>query len=122
MTPSAFSPDSVRSPQSARDRRLAQRARLSAPTVTVTISGKLVDAMGSDVSLGGMRLLSGSAVGVGSDVSLVFFLDGDIVSARGVVRWCTPTKHDLFSFGVSFTTIEEDGPNLVGDYCRAFVS
>ena len=116
-----LTPESVR-PQQARDRRLAQRARLSAPTVTVTIGGKLVDAMGSDVSLGGIRLLSGRQVGVGSDVSLVFFLDGDIVSARGVVRWCTRTKHELFAFGVSFTAIEEDGPSLVGHYCRAFVS
>ena len=118
MTVSMLTPDSVRSPQQARDRRLAQRARLSAPTVTVTIGGKLVDSIGSDVSLGGMRLMSGRNVAVGADVSLVFFLDGDIVSARGVVRWCTPTKHDLFAFGVSFSAIEEDGPSLVSQYCR----
>lgn len=118
MTPSAFS-RRVATPQSAKDRRLAQRARLSAPTVTVTISGKLVDAIGSDVSLGGMRLMSGRPVAIGSDVSLAFFLDGEIVSARGEVRWCTPTKHQLFAFGVSFVAIEEDGGSLVGRYCRA---
>jgi hypothetical protein len=104
------------------DRRRAQRARLAAPPVTVTISGKLVDAVGTDVSLGGMRLMAARPVGLGDEVSLVFFLDGDIVSARGLVRWTARTPHRLVVFGVSFTAIDEDGPSVVARYCRASLS
>lgn len=120
MTPSAWTPSSAI--QSGTDRRGAQRARLAAPTVTVTVGGKLVDAVGSDVSQGGMRLIAGHATAVGDEVSLVFFLDGDLVCARGTVRWCARTPHDLFVFGVSFTVIEDDGPSLVARYCRGSVS
>lgn len=104
------------------DRRAAQRARLAAPSVTVTVGGKLIDAVGSDVSPGGMRLLGARPVRFGDEVSLVFFLDGDIVCARGTVRWCTRTAHDLFSFGVLFTVVEEDGQSLVARYCRVAIS
>ena len=104
------------------DRRLAHRARLAAPTVTVTVGTKLVDAIGSDLSVGGMRLLARGAAVVGKEVSLVFFLDGELVCAQGVVCWCVPTRHDLFSFGVRFTAMEDDGPSLVTSYCRASTS
>lgn len=129
MTPSAAwtrgsnpasSPASV--VQRGDDRRGAQRARLAAPTVTVTVGGKLVDAIGSDVSLGGMRLMAARPARVGDEVSLVFFLDGDIVCGRGTVCWCARTRHDLFSFGVRFTAIEEDGQSLLARYCRGSVS
>ncbi len=116
MTPSA-SP--IHRPD---DRRGARRARLATPTVTVTLGGKLIDAVGSDVSAGGMKLLAARPTSVGDDVSLVFFLDGDIVCARGIVRWCARTPHDLFSFGVSFTIVEEDGQSLVASYCRGAIS
>ena len=108
MTPSAWTRDSnpASTVQRVNDRRGAQRARLAAPSVTVTVGGKLVDAVGSDVSPGGMRLLASDrvrTVRVGDEVSLAFLLDGGIVVARGVVRWCARTRHDLFLFGVSFT-------------------
>jgi hypothetical protein len=108
--------------QRGNDRRGAHRARLAAPTVTVTVAGKLVDAVGSDVSQGGMRLMAARPVRLGDEVSLVFFLDGEIVCARGTIRWCARTPHDLFAFGVSFTAIEEDGPSVVARYCRGLVS
>jgi PilZ domain len=119
MTPSAWAPSTV---QRGNDRRGAHRARLAAPTVTVTVSGKLIDAVGSDVSPGGMRLLAARPTSVGDEVSLVFFLDGDIVCARGLVRWCARTPHDLFAFGVVFTALEEDGQSLVARYCGGRVS
>ncbi|HSO31216.1 MAG TPA: PilZ domain-containing protein [Labilithrix sp.] len=121
MTPSGWNtaPAHV---QRGHDRRSAQRARLAAPTVTVTVGGLLVDAVGSDVSLGGMRLMSARPVRVGDAVSLVFFLDGDIVSARGTVCWCARTPHDLFAFGVAFTALEEDGGSLLARFCRVSVS
>jgi hypothetical protein len=120
MTSSAWAQGSTI--QRGNDRRRAQRARLAAPTVTVTVGGKLVDAVGSDVSLGGMRLMSARPVRLGEEVSLVFFLDGDIVSARGVIRWSARTPHDLVVFGVSFTAMEEDGPSVVSRYCRGSLS
>ena len=121
MTPFASTPGPAHV-QRGHDRRVAQRVRLAAPTVTVTVGGLLVDAVGSDVSPGGMRLLSARPVRIGDAVSLVFFLDGDIVSARGDVRWCARTRHDLFSFGVAFGAVEEDGASLLARFCRRSVS
>lgn len=119
MTPSPSTPVSLI--QRISDRRSAQRARL-AVAVTITVGGKLIDAVGADVSLGGMRLVAARPAKVGDEVSLVFFLHGDIVCARGTVRWCSKTKHDLFTFGVSFTAVEEDGPSLVASHCKSAVS
>ncbi|MDB4933247.1 MAG: hypothetical protein JWP87_219 [Labilithrix sp.] len=107
--------------QHEKDRRRAPRARLGV-SVTITVAGKLVDALGADVSPGGMRVVAAERARVGDEVSLVFFLNGDIVSARGTVQWCAPTKRGLASFGVRFTMVEEDGPSLVASYCRASLS
>jgi hypothetical protein len=120
MTPSSSStPVSVI--KRINDRRGAQRARL-AVAVTITVGGKLVDAVGADVSLGGMRLVAARSVNVGDEVSLVFFLNGDFVCARGTVCWCSKTKRELFTFGVRFTMVEEDGPSLVANHCHRAVS
>lgn len=59
---------------------------------------------------------------VGDDVSLVFFLNGDIVCARGTVCWCARTPRGLHTFGVKFSNVEEDGQSLVASYCLASVS
>ena len=103
------------------DRRLAQRARL-ATTVTVTVGDRLVDAVGSDVSVGGMRLVTADPARPGELVSVVFFLNGDIVSARGAVRWCARTKRGLFTIGVAFHSLEDDGEELVTSFCKNSVS
>src|SRR4051812_32176037 len=103
------------------DRRGAQRARL-ATTVTVTVADRLVDAVGSDVSAGGMRLVAATPARPGEPVSLVFFLNGDIVCARGTVRWCARTKRGLFTFGVAFLAVEEDGTALVTTFCKSSIS
>ena len=103
------------------DRRRAQRARLGV-TVTITVAGKLVDALGADVSPGGIRVVAATGAKVGDVVSLVFFLNGDIVSASGTVQWCVPTRNGLATFGVRFTMLEEDGSSIVTSYCRASVS
>ncbi len=90
--------------------------------VTVTVGGRLADAVGADVSAGGIRLVAGDPARVSDEVSIVFFLDGDIVCARGVVRWCAPTRNGLFTFGVAFTHVEEDGPALLARFCGAALS
>jgi hypothetical protein len=87
--------------------------------VTVTVGGRLVDAVGADVSPGGIRLVTATPARIGDAVSVVFFLNGDIVCARGTVRWCAPTKRGLHTFGVAFSAIEEDGPVLLDRFCRA---
>jgi len=87
--------------------------------VTVTVAGRLVDAVGADVSPGGIRLVTAQSARVGDEVSLVFFIHGDIVCARDTVRWCAPTKRGLHTFGVAFHAIEEDGPVLLDRFCRA---
>jgi hypothetical protein len=107
--------------QSVRERRGARRARL-ATLVTITVGGSLIHAVGADVSQGGIRLVSDRQVNVGEQASLVFFLQGDIVSATGTVRWCAPTPRGLFTFGVSFAVLEEDAPVLLATYCRAVPS
>ncbi len=107
--------------QNVSDRRRAQRARLGV-TVTITVAGKLVDALGADVSPGGIRVVAAARARVGDVVSLVFFLNGDIVSASGTVQWCVPKRNGLATFGVRFTMLEEDGPTVVASYCRASVS
>jgi hypothetical protein len=100
------------------DRRRALRARL-ATDVTITVGGRLLDAVGADVSPGGIRLVATRPVALGDEVSLVFFLRGDIVCARGTVCWSSPTTHGLFHFGVRFGAIEEDGAALLSTYCAA---
>jgi hypothetical protein len=119
MVPSASSTPSII--QNVSDRRRAQRARLGV-TVTITVAGKLVDALGLDVSPGGMRVLASAHARVGDVVSLVFFLNGDIVSACGTVQWCAPTKNGLATFGVRFSNVEDDGSLLVARYCRSSMS
>jgi len=66
--------------------------------------------------------MSARPVRAGAAVSLVFFLDGDIVCARGRVCWCARTPNDLFSFGIAFSALEEDGASLVARFCRGSVS
>ncbi len=107
--------------QNVSDRRRAQRARLGV-TVTLTVAGKLVDALGADVSPGGMRVVAAAHARVGDAVSLVFFVNGDIVSASGTVQWCVPKRNGLATFGVRFTMLEEDGSAVVSSYCRDSVS
>jgi hypothetical protein len=119
MVPSASGPRSVI--QRTSDRRRAQRARLGV-TVTITVAGKLVDALGMDVSQGGIRVVASVPARIGQEVSLVFFLDGDIVSAKGTVQWCAVGKRGLAMFGVRFTFLDEGGPSLVASYCNASLS
>jgi c-di-GMP-binding flagellar brake protein YcgR len=119
MVPSASGPHSVVLRRS--DRRRAHRARLGV-NVTITVAGKLVDALGVDVSPGGMRALAAMPARLGDEVSLVFFLDGDLVSARGTVQWCAEGRRGLAAFGVRFTNVEDDGASLVASYCRASLS
>lgn len=119
MTPSALNTRSML--QHVTDRRRAPRARLGV-SVTITVSGRLVDALGADLSPGGIRVLAATSARVGDEVSLVFFLNGDIVSARGTVQWCVPGSRGLTSFGVRFTSIEEDGPFVVATYCCSSLS
>lgn len=103
------------------DRRRALRARLAVP-VTITVNGQLLDAVGADVSPGGMRFVAMRAPKIGSEVSLVFFLNGDIIAARGTVQWHSPTRNGLATFGVRFTVLEDDGPVLLAGYCRTSLS
>ncbi len=119
MVPSASGPQSVI--QRTSDRRRALRARLGV-TVTITVGGKLVDALGMDVSQGGIRVVASMPARIGDQVSLVFFLDGDIVSAQGTVQWCAEGKRGLATYGVRFSALDEDGPSLVASYCRASLS
>jgi hypothetical protein len=119
MTPYASATSSII--QHVSDRRRVRRARLGV-NVTITVARKLVDGFGADVSPNGMRIVAAEPARIGDDVSLVFFLNGDIVSARGVVRWCSPTKRGLATFGVLFTSIDEDGPSLVASYCFSALS
>ena len=107
--------------QDVSDRRRAPRARLGV-NVTITVAGKLVDAMAADLSPGGMRVIATRPGRLGDEVSVVFFLNGDIVSARGTVCWSGPTRRGLATFGVRFTALEEDGPVLVASYCRSALS
>jgi hypothetical protein len=99
------------------DRRACHRARLSV-NVTVTLGDRIVDAASADVSSGGIRLVADQRPKLGEPVSLVFFLNGDIVCARGTVRWVSHTKHGLFAFGVRFSLLEEDAPTVVATYCE----
>lgn len=103
------------------DRRSAHRARLAA-SVTVTCGDRIVDAIASDLSRGGIRLVAGHRPRLGETVALVFFVNGDIVCARATVRWCAQTKRGLFAFGVRFTAMEEDAPVVIASYCDSSIS
>lgn len=90
--------------------------------MTVTLGDRIVDAAAGDLSRGGMRLVADHRPKLGEPMSLVFFLNGDIVCARGTVRWIAETKHGLFSFGVRFSVLEEDAPDVVATYCEGAIS
>jgi hypothetical protein len=103
------------------DRRAAVRAPLSG-TVTLTVRGRLVDAVAADVSATGIRLVARLEPQVGDEVSIVFFLGGELVASVGTVCWTKRTKLGLHAFGVHFRSIEEDGAVALSDYCRRGVS
>lgn len=100
------------------NRRGSFRAPLSG-TVTLTARERLVDAAALDVSEGGIRLLSRLALQLGDRVSMVFFVNGELVSVEGTVRWRASTRLGFFTFGVTFSAIEEDGGTLLSTYCSA---
>ena len=87
-----------------------------------SLRDRIVDAVSADVSRGGMRLVADHRPKLGEIVSLVFFVNGDIVCARGTVRWIAETKRGLFAFGVRFTVLEEDAPSVVASYCAGSMS
>jgi hypothetical protein len=103
------------------NRRDSFRAPLSG-TVTLTARGRLVDAAALDVSEGGLRLLSRLALVVGDPVAIVFFVNGELVSVNGVVRWLASTRHGFFTFGIRFASVEDDGVALLSTYCRRAMS
>lgn len=104
-----------------KNRRASFRAPLSG-AVTLTARDRLVDAAAMDVSEGGMRLLSRLGMVVGEAVSIVFFVNGELVSVSGTVCWRASTRLGFHTFGVRFAAIEDDGPALLSTYCRRAMS
>jgi hypothetical protein len=103
------------------DRRAAVRAPLSG-TVTLTVRGRLVDAVAADVSSTGMRLVARLEPHHGDEVSIVFFLGGELVASVGTVCWTKRTKLGLHAFGVHFRSVEEDGATALTAYCGRGIS
>jgi len=99
----------------AEDRRRAARKHVSLPA-TLTLAQGLVDALGTDLSPEGMRLITSRPVPVGASVEVAFLLDGNMIAGRGVVRWCTPTERNLVAFGMDFTTLEDDGAEILASF------
>ncbi len=98
---------------------------LGAPVTALVrdrVGGRLVDAVARDVTTTGVELVATHAPVVGASVSLVFFVNGEIVCAHGVVRWTLPHTQDHHAFGVSFSVIEDDGPSLLAAHCHASIS
>ncbi len=108
-------------PATTKNRRASFRAPLSG-TVTLTARDRLVDAAAIDVSEGGIRLLSRLGLTMGESVSLVFFLNGELVSVSGAVRWRAATRLGFHTFGVSFSAVEDDGDAVLSTYCRHAMS
>lgn len=103
------------------NRRGSFRAPLGG-AVTLTARDRLVDAVALDVSEGGLRLMSRLRLLAGDVVSIVFFVEGELVSVTGTVRWTSTTKLGLYTFGVRFESVDEDGPSLLATYCRHAMS
>ncbi len=103
------------------NRRDSFRAPLGG-AVTLTARDRLVDSVALDVSEGGLRLMSRLRLGEGEVVSIVFFVNGELVSVTGVVRWTGTTKLGLHTFGVAFTSIEDDGLGLIVAHCLRSMS
>jgi len=103
------------------NRRGSFRAPLGG-AVTLTARDRLVDSVALDLSEGGLRLMSRLRLAAGEVVSIVFFVNGELVSVTGSVRWTGTTKLGLHTFGVRFDAIEEDGAALIAAYCRRAMS
>jgi hypothetical protein len=103
------------------NRRAQVRAPLSG-TVTLTARGRIVDAAALDVSAGGLRVIAHLGLVPGERVSSVFFVDGEIVSAEGRVRWAGRTKLGFATFGLHFDTIDHEGHMALTEYCRRAIS
>jgi PilZ domain len=88
----------------------------------MTAGGRLVEATSIDVSSEGVRLVSTESPDVGAQVSLVFFLLGELVVAHGMVRWCEPLVRGYHAFGVKFEALEDDSAALLEGFCRRAVS
>lgn len=92
------------------------------PLVTAMVCGTLIDSVAHELSTTGVELVSKHAPPVGASISLVFFMDGELVCAHGAVRSTTPQTNGHHLIGVSFSVIEDDGPKLIAAHCGASIS
>jgi len=116
-TPFEFAPSPV-----GQNRRKTARTRI-ATVATATIDGVLVDAITVDLSTGGIQLVASRTPRVGAAANVVFFLNGELVAADGIVCWCAPrSSNGHVAFGVRFTKIEDDGATVVDRFSLSMLS
>lgn len=115
------------------NRRIARRVRVDATEITVTPNGLLAGMFGSnigrsviDLSSTGARISTKESLQIGQPVRLKVRIPrvGDIVSAKGVVRWCVvdpyASKKDRYFAGIKFTEVDAASKSILSGLERYY--
>lgn len=86
------------------------------------VDAHLVDAVALDVSPGGVKIVSSTPIRLGAAVSVVLFVEGEIVDATATVRWSAPHGAHHFAMGLAFDRLEEELRVHIARFCRASLS
>lgn len=89
-------------------------------TAVFTIEGKSSMGILMNLSEGGAFLHTGQMLAAGSHIELTFYLDGELMIARGVVRWSAPgLRGNLFSgSGVMFNSLPGDSMRRLSEFIK----
>ncbi len=120
-----MSPLSTRTPTSSSspraDRRSRPRKRI-ATSATLIAVGRAIDAVAVDVSIGGAKVVTPAPLAVGSQVSVVVIVEGEIVDAVATVIWSAPHGGTHHAAGLAFEQIEHEARVHLARFCGVAAS
>ena len=93
-----------------------------ASSATVMSEGRLLDAIAVDVSFGGAKIVSPAPIAQGARVSVVLFVDGELVDATATVQWTAPHGPSHHAAGLAFEQLEHDARVHLARFCGVRLS
>lgn len=120
-----MSPLSTRTPTSSSspraDRRIRPRKRI-ATAATLVANGRALDAVAVDVSIGGAKVVSTAPIAVGTRVSVVVIVEGEIVDAVATVMWSGAHGGTHHAAGLAFEQLEHEARVHLARFCGVAAS
>lgn len=85
-------------------------------------NGQLGDGMARtlNVSRGGLLLETNVAFDPGQEIGVSIGLEEDLVDVMGKVVHCEPTTNGMFSTGIQFEDLDEEGSRVLAVYLEVF--